>query len=278
MKIDWFTFVAQIINFLILLALLKRFLYGPILKAIADRETEIASRFDHVRSQHEAAEQSRRKYEARTEQLTHAKQQLLAEAAAEVERWKLERLTEARTELEESRVDWFVALDRERDQLRENLLAQYQQHALRLAKGVLECLADTDGQQMIVDAFVRRLRERAFETSTDEPAREGPRTTQSVGGSVLVRSAFELSPQHQEAIREGLTSSGVRKQDIQFKVDESLIIGIELRTSDHEVSWNARESLDWLASEFARELDTLLAMPEALRQNGQIDPEVSHAP
>jgi len=46
MEINWFTVIAQIVNFLILVWLLKRFLYKPVLKAIAEREQKIASRLD----------------------------------------------------------------------------------------------------------------------------------------------------------------------------------------------------------------------------------------
>ena len=42
MTIDWFTVGAQTLNFLLLVWLLKRYLYGPILKAIDDRETQTA--------------------------------------------------------------------------------------------------------------------------------------------------------------------------------------------------------------------------------------------
>ena len=38
MEINWFTVIAQVINFLILVWLLKRFLYKPVLNAIAERE------------------------------------------------------------------------------------------------------------------------------------------------------------------------------------------------------------------------------------------------
>ena len=44
MLIDWFTVVAEIVNFLILLWLLKRFLYKPVLNAMDKREATIASR------------------------------------------------------------------------------------------------------------------------------------------------------------------------------------------------------------------------------------------
>ena len=42
MLIDWFTVGAQALNFLILVWLLKRFLYKPILHAIDEREKRIA--------------------------------------------------------------------------------------------------------------------------------------------------------------------------------------------------------------------------------------------
>ena len=38
MKINWFTVIAQLVNFLILVWLMKRFLYKPILNAIDERE------------------------------------------------------------------------------------------------------------------------------------------------------------------------------------------------------------------------------------------------
>ena len=42
MLVDWFTVAAQVVNFVILVWLLKRFLYQPILHAIDAREQRIA--------------------------------------------------------------------------------------------------------------------------------------------------------------------------------------------------------------------------------------------
>lgn len=59
MSIDWITVAAQIANFLLLVWLLKRFLYRPILDGIDARETEIAERMAeavHIRQKAEAAE------------------------------------------------------------------------------------------------------------------------------------------------------------------------------------------------------------------------------
>ncbi|MDT8272548.1 MAG: F0F1 ATP synthase subunit B, partial [Desulfomonilia bacterium] len=48
MEIDLFTWGAQIVNFLILVALLRHFLYGRIVHAIDTRQEKIASRWDEA--------------------------------------------------------------------------------------------------------------------------------------------------------------------------------------------------------------------------------------
>lgn len=59
---DWFTVIAQIINFLILVALLKRFLCGPIVRAMDRRKAEISARLDTSASKIAEAEQERERY------------------------------------------------------------------------------------------------------------------------------------------------------------------------------------------------------------------------
>jgi F-type H+-transporting ATPase subunit b len=58
MLIDWFTVGAQALNFIILVWLLKRFLYKPILDAIDAREKRIAA---------ELADADKKKAEAQKE-------------------------------------------------------------------------------------------------------------------------------------------------------------------------------------------------------------------
>jgi len=59
MQINWFTVIAQIINFFILVWLLKRFLYKPILKAIDEREKKIASQLEDANAKEEKAEKEK---------------------------------------------------------------------------------------------------------------------------------------------------------------------------------------------------------------------------
>ncbi len=250
MKIDWFTFAAQIINFLILLALLKRFLYGPILKAIAEREAEIVGQFDSAEREQAAADAMRQDLQKQLDDLATAKKQLLAEATEEIEHWKQERLGEAHSDVDAARSDWFATLEREREQLRSRLLTQYRQHALQLAHGVLTCLADADSQTLLVDSFVRQF---AGQLSTF-PASDG----------VTVWSAFELTADQQQQISDALAQAGVDRTGVAFRTDDSLICGIKVRTRDHEISWNAADSLTFLEGQFSRDLDETLSASDVL--------------
>ncbi len=61
MLIDWFTVAAQVINFLVLVWLLKRFLYQPIIDAIDAREKRIAAELADADAKKAEARQERAK-------------------------------------------------------------------------------------------------------------------------------------------------------------------------------------------------------------------------
>ncbi len=81
MLIDWFTVVAQIVNFLVLVWLLKRFLYKPILNAIDAREKRIASQVLKAQETEEVAKKERDAYQQKNEDLEKQKEVLLSKAA-----------------------------------------------------------------------------------------------------------------------------------------------------------------------------------------------------
>ena len=96
MLFNCFTVIAQVLNFLMLIWLMKRFLYQPILDAIDARERHIADELADAASRDAAAEDERREFEARTTELAERQAGMLAEAgtAAAAERERL--LAEAR--------------------------------------------------------------------------------------------------------------------------------------------------------------------------------------
>ena len=67
MLIDWFTVIAQVVNFLILVWLLKRFLYRPILDAIDAREKRIALALADADAKKVEAEKERDAFQQKNE-------------------------------------------------------------------------------------------------------------------------------------------------------------------------------------------------------------------
>ena len=69
----WFTIVAQAINFLILVWLLKRFLYKPILHAIDEREKGIATQLAEAEAKKAEAQKSATTFSTRTRSSTRSR-------------------------------------------------------------------------------------------------------------------------------------------------------------------------------------------------------------
>jgi F-type H+-transporting ATPase subunit b len=67
--IDWYTVAAQALNFLILVWLLKRFLYQPVLDAIGAREQRIAMQLADAASKEAAATKEREQFESKNREL-----------------------------------------------------------------------------------------------------------------------------------------------------------------------------------------------------------------
>jgi F-type H+-transporting ATPase subunit b len=91
MQINWFTVIAQVINFLVLVWLMKKYLYKPILQAIDDREKKIASELADAKTQKEAAKSEQDEFQKKNDAFDRDKKGMMDQAVAEAneERQKL---------------------------------------------------------------------------------------------------------------------------------------------------------------------------------------------
>src|SRR5271166_4177021 len=96
MLIDWFTVCAQALNFVILVWLMRRFLYRPILKAIDAREKRIAAELAGAAAKGVEAGKQRAEFEQKTEELDQQRAGLLKKATDEASAERKRLLDEAR--------------------------------------------------------------------------------------------------------------------------------------------------------------------------------------
>lgn len=241
MLIDWFTVIAQIFNFLILIALLKRFLYRPILKAMDEREAKIAARLEEAREAVALAERKGQDYTEKLGELEARRADLLAAAAAEAEARRKELLHEAREEVMSRRTAWHEALQKEKtfffDDLRKHAGAKF----LQVSRHALGELAGAELEERILQVFLERLQKLA-----DEAGAGTLRSMFRTGSQVAVTSSFEIPPALREALENTFRSRISAECSFRYELSEALLCGIEIKTDGVRIAWSLQDYLSEL--------------------------------
>jgi F-type H+-transporting ATPase subunit b len=248
MQIDWLTVVAQIVNFLILVWLLKRFLYRPVLDAMTRREERIAARLAEAAQREDEAEDRAREYREKSEALEQARNEKIEEARDAAEREGRSLLDKARHEIDEQREKWRDALRREHEDLRKTLEREVIESAVNISRRALADLADADLENGIIRTLLRRLQ--------DLP-REKRKLFAEASEPLRLSSSFDLDQETRERLREALATSA----ELEYRRDDGLLCGIAVIGGGHKLEWNVADYLD----DIDTRVHDLLAAPTAER-------------
>ncbi len=239
MQINWFTVIAQIINFLILVWLLKRFLYKPILNAIDERETNIKGQLKEAEDKKAAALQEQEDFNKKNADFDQQKKELLNKAVAEVNVQRDKLFEDAKNEANTLRSN----LERSAKENQENTnlatAKTTQMQVFAITRKVLADIASSDLEEQSVNTFNRRLSE-----LNNEEKKKFVEAFKSGSNSILVRSAFELSLQQQKEITASVNKVIEETSQLQFKKSLDLISGIELTTDGYKLAWSFSEYLN----------------------------------
>ena len=240
MLIDWFTVGAQVLNFLILVWLLKRFLYKPILSAIDAREKKIAAELTDAATKKAEAQKARDEFQHKNEEFDQQRATLFSKAMeeAKVERQRL--LDEARNAAATLNAKRMETLRSDAQQLNQAIVRRTQQEVFSIARKTLTDLATTSLEERMCDVFIRRLRE--MDGKTKEAFAVAIKAAPS---PALVRSTFELPETQRAAIQNALNVAFAADVKIKFETAPDLVSGIELTTNGQKVAWSIS---DYLAS------------------------------
>ena len=251
MSIDWVTVLAQIANFLVLVWLLKRFLYRPILDGIDAREAEIAARMgeaDRAREQAAAAEAD---FVARQQALQAERDDLAERVRDQAQQQRDALLAQAHDRLEQERRETRTQLARERERFTAALYEASGETLYLLAGRALRDLADARLEAQIARHVVGRLTPLSDELATAvEHADKAVVTTQS-----------PLPEPEREAIREVLAEA-LPGLAVRFESDDGQSPGLDLRLGSLQ--------LDWTVDSYTDELVGLLEERLASGESGRV--------
>jgi F-type H+-transporting ATPase subunit b len=240
MLIDWFTVGAQALNFLILVWLMKRFLYKPILNAIDAREKRIAKEHADANAMKAEAKKERDDLQHKNESFDQLRASLLKKATDEANTERQRLLDEANKDAETLSVRRHNALITEAHNLSQTLSRQTQREVFAIARKVLSDLATASLEEQISKAFTNRLN-----TMDDNAKHIFVEAVKTASEQSIVRSAFDLPAQQQMQIQQEIDKIFPSKVHIRirFETAPDLVSGIELITNGQKVSWNIADYL-----------------------------------
>jgi F-type H+-transporting ATPase subunit b len=261
MLIDWFTVCAQALNFLVLVWLMKRFLYKPVLNAIDTREKMVAAELADAAAKRAEAQSEHDEFQQKNEQFEKDHASMLSKANDDVKIERARLLAEAQQAANDLSALRRDSLTKEASALIVAIRSETQREVFAIARKTLSDLASTSLEESMTDVFLLRLK------SMDAKAKE--EVTRALGSSpdsALVRSTFELGEKQRAQLQDGLNVAFSAAINLRFETAPEQIAGIEFTA--------VGQRLDWSISGYLQSLET--ATSELV--NAKAKPEIKSPP
>ncbi len=242
MLIDWFTVGAQALNFLILVWLMRRYLYKPILNAIDAREKKIAAELADAEAKKAEAKKDRDEFQHKNEEFDQQRAALLKKAMDEANAERERLLEEARKAADALSAKRQASLVEDARNLNQAISRRTQQEVFAITRKALTDLATVSLEERLGEVFTRRL----HELNGEAKSKLGD-ALKTASDPALVRSAFDLPAEQRAAIQNALNETFATQVRVRFETATDLVSGIELTANGQKVSWSIADYLASLA-------------------------------
>jgi F-type H+-transporting ATPase subunit b len=248
--INWFTVIAQIVNFLILVVLLKYLLYNRIIKAMDEREGKIQLHLKEAEEKEQAAEQEAQSLREKNRDFDEKREYMLAQAKKEADARRKELIQEARQAATNLRLVWQEAVRREKESFVLNLRKMAAAQAYSITRKAFEDLADAEPEERMVDVFLARIQKIKKKERDALVA-----SIKEAGNEVVIQSAFEITSKMRTKVTQALHRHLSGEIAPRYETTPDLIMGIELKTRGRKIAWNLRHYLDTMEENALRTLE-----------------------
>jgi len=265
--IDWFTIGAQALNFLILVWLLKHFLYKPILNAIDAREKRVAKELADADSKKAESQKERDEFQRKNEEFDQQRAALWSKATEEAQIERRRLVDEARKAADVLTTKRQEALIDDAQKLHQSLMRRTQQEVFAITRKTLADLASTSLEKSAGEVFTERVR--GMETS----AKAGlALALRNASEPALIRSAFDLPTGQREAIQRAVNETFSADVPLRYETKPELIGGIELTSNGQKVAWSIADYLTELEKSVSELLEEKDQQKLPIEVKGQPNP------
>ncbi|HVJ49218.1 F0F1 ATP synthase subunit B [Desulfitobacterium sp.] len=155
---DW-TLVVQIVSFLLLVYILRRYAWNPLMNMMEERRNFIESNIAQAEKERQQAEQIKREYQEEMRKARQEAQEVIAKATKLSEERSVEILAEAHEEAEKIRKSALADIERERDLAIAQVKAQVADLSVAVAEKIIRRNLDVKGQEDLIEQFIQEVGE-----------------------------------------------------------------------------------------------------------------------
>jgi len=247
LEFRWDAFVLTIVNFLVLVALLYRFLHKPLLEVLEKRRKRIEDARKDAEAKAKQASQTRQQYERKIKAIQRERDTLLSEARRKAEEASEALIAQARRQAEREVANLRADYENERRQALRDLEADILAVSLETAQAILKKLTDADVENRLREQLIEALD--ALVPGADRGHRPASGADQA---PVRVLSARELPQDERAPIIERIKALAGPDAEIDFETDETLVAGARVEFSDIAVDASLAEVLQAVRERFER--------------------------
>lgn len=246
MQINWFEVFAQILNFFILLALLNKFLFKPVMAAMEKREEEIANTIKSAEAKFSEAENLVNEYEVKIKEIRNKEEEIITNAKKEADQKRETLFNQYKEEIKLKKINFENEFNTEKADFIKSFRKFLANYTIRISKKVLEPVSETELENKVFQGLLKTLEKTDKEILAEEKKINRVKVEVNSSAKISEDQKKELS----DAIIELLKKEN---QDISFSfnVDPSLIYGYKIIFNTFTVN----ENLDFYLKDLEEEVE-----------------------
>lgn len=236
MGLSWTSFILEIINFLVLVWILKRFFYLPVQKIILQRKQAVEATLDKAQNFNDEAEKLKAKYENRLQDWELEKAEKRKSFEQELSEWKSKELIKFDKKLDEEKDKMY---SRENQKIDEIIMKNTKESfvlAGEFATKFLTTFADSELENKIMDKMINELLH-----LPDEQKLFLKNSYQQQ--NIEISSAYPLSEPQKKELTEAIQKMLNQEIEINFTQNPDLIAGITIKVGSVLLQANLRDEL-----------------------------------
>ena len=228
MQFDWFTFGASLFNFLLLLILLRVFVFKRVVRAMETREKRLARQWDEAQEAQAEAQEEKRHYQQQLDEIEEQRKETLDEARKAAEEEREQGIQKLREEMDEKRRAWEESLEAEHERFVSEVRTRLGQATIDTVRATLKELADVSLEEKMIDRFLSEYDGEA----------------EAEGDTIQVYTGHPLPEESRGRLKDRVAEMHPGAGSVNVAVDDSLLCGIEIRFSDRRVGFSVAHHLD----------------------------------